>query len=538
MAFTYMVEVDWARDGNFGFASADISDYVESFTCSHGMTAPGQNFAPPSSCTVVLRDPDSDFLIGQFLGGAFSQALKRGLLLRIRVTDGVTTWTLWQGKIDQVQYPFANREDAPLEGVGVTLLCRDPMLELLDAEFLPELMQDVTVDEPLTAIFDSGVVQYPYPAFTLDVSELDGSDVLFENTFCSFDTGVTTLAFAGDNSDAGRGVSAQQYARQLVDAEIRGRFWWDAPTGQFKFLNRHHDLTTSNTVIIPFTNLTEVSIAYANELANVINVSYQPRRIGADYTVMFTLQSLPYRLQPGETRTVTARYTTTEGAKVGALSIVPPVAGLDYAAVRFNDGTTLSRGETPGANAIDVTDEVFVAAEVYGTSTKLTLVNGSAHEIYFTTVQLRGTPLETFSTQTATGIHPQSVYDYGRLEKTFNYRLLDDDAFALSAANYLAGILGDPLERLDRVGWTVDETTKAYLGRNIGDRMTIQQLTPVARYYDGDHILVGVRHSVDGRSREHKVQWVLDLTRRTSYFILDTSELAPSGANTEATLAF
>ncbi|MCC6615941.1 MAG: hypothetical protein IT320_20895 [Anaerolineae bacterium] len=536
--FTYMIEVDWGRNATFGHASADITDYVESFTCGHGMTAPGQNFAAPAQATIALRDPDSDFLVGRFLGGAFSQLLKRGLLVRIRMTDGVTTWVLWQGKLDEVQYPSVNRQDAPGEGVGVTLTCRDAMLELLDAEYSPTLLLDASIGEALTDIFDSGVVQWPYPAFTLDVSELDGSDTLFENTFCNFDTGYTTIAFLGDNADAGRGVSAQQYARQLIDAEIMGRFWWDAPTGKFKFLDRLHDLTVSTSQLITIPgNVIEAPLSYAAQLANVINISYQPRRIGADNTVLFTLQSLPYRLQPGESRVLTARYATEEGVKVGALEIVPPLPTVDYAAVYYDDGTTLSRGDTAGSNAIDATNDVYVGFEHGASSAKLTIVNRGVHEVYLTTLQLRGTPLETFSTMTATANNPQSIYDYGRVEKTINIRLLDDDALAQGAANLLAAKWGDPVERVDRLSYIVTPATKTYLSLDVGERITVQQLTPVARYYDADHIVVGIRHSVNASARQHRVDLILDLTQRLSYFILNTSELAPSGANTEAVLA-
>lgn len=538
MAFTYIIQVDWGRDGTFGHASADISAYVESFTCGHGMSAPGQSFAQPSQATIVLRDEDSDFLVGAFLAGTFSQLLKRGLLVRIRVTDSVTTWTLWQGKIDQIQYPVTNREQSPLSSIGVTLVCRDAMLELLDAEYQPPLLTDVTVDVALTEMFDSGVVQWPYPAFTVGVSLIGGSDVIYENTVCDFETGVTTLAFAGDNADSGRGVSAQQYARQLVEAEIMGRFWWDAPTQTFKFLNRHHDLTASTAALITIPGtMTEMSIAYASELANVVNISYEPRRIGAVGTVLYTLQSTPYRLAAGENRVVTARYATEEGAKVGALTIIPPVPGLDFTAVRYEDGTTLARGDDVTGNSIDATAQVYVGAVAGATSAKLTLINQGEKDVYVTLLQLRGTPLETYSTMTATGINAQSVYDYGRVEKTLNLRLLDDDALAEGAAKLLAARWGDPVERVEKLAYIVSDSTKTYLSRNIGDRITVQHLTPVSRYYDADHILIGVRHRVNASTREHRVEWVLDLTQRSSYFIIGTSEIAPSGANTEAVIA-
>lgn len=536
--FNYLVYVDWGRDGTFGHASANISSYVSEVRCHHGMNQTRQRVASPAECTIRLVDPNSNFLVGLFLAGTFSQLLKRGLLVRVRVTDGATTWTLWEGKIDTVSYSGVSPNQDAVGAFTVTLTCRDPMLELLDAEYFPTLMQGVTTDEPLTALFDSGAIQYPYPGFILDVSELNGTDVLFENTFTNFETGVTTLSYVGDIADAGRGVSAQQYVRDAVEAEIGGRFWWDAPTGKFKFINRHNDPYASTSVIIPFTNLTEANLAYANELTTVVNLSYRPRRVGTAGTVIYTHNSLPYKLAPDESREITARYSTTEGAKIGALTVIPPVAGTDYSAVYYEDGTTLSKGDTAGANAKEATHLVSCYAFPGASSCKLLMRNVHTQDVYLTALQIRGTPLESFASETVTAIDPQANYDYGRIEQTFNIPLLDDAQFAQSAANHLLSKLSDPETRLTSVRWIVTSGTKTYLSRNIGDRITFQQLTPVARYHDSDYILIGVTHSINARDGRHEVTWLLDWHRRQSYFVLNTSKLAPSGANYETVLAF
>ncbi len=521
---TYTIECDWARDGTFSHAQADITAYVEAFSLTAGMDDGYDEFAPPAQCTLGLVDPAGDWLPDA--GGTFAGLIGRGVLVRVRASDGVDTYTLWQGSLLDAQITIDRYADAD-RAHRLTLIARDPMLGLLDAEYFPPLTLDAATDTLLDAIFDSAVVFYPYSPFILDATPLDSSTTLFDNTFTAFEAGQTVVPFAGDNADAGRGVSAQGYARSVVATEAGGRFFWDARAGCFVLHNRHHDALETSALTLTAANLIDAQPRYLEDLANAITVTYAPRAVGAPGTTLYELPNVPTRLRAGEQRTFTARYATTEGVKVGALSLMLPVAGVDYTAVlpstSFDSGA-LRRGEIT-LTGTDATSSIAVYVEPGAASARITVTNGGAHEVYLKRLSLRGTPLETFERASAIAQAAASIAAYGRVERNLQIDLLDDDEFAQQFAWTLAARFAAPLFRLASVSIMVeadDPVTWAALGLTIGDRVTI---TDSASGHDRDYLITGERHQIDARARQHRLTWMLKPADRDLLFLLDASLL-------------
>lgn len=521
---TYTIECDWSRNTTFSHAQANITAYVESFSLTSGMNDAYDEFAPPAQCTLRLIDPDGEWL--PEAGGTFAGLVARGVLVRVRASDGTTTHTLWRGSMVDVQIDIDQAADAD-RAHRLTLIARDPMLALLDAEYAPPLALGATTNALLMTLFESAVVLHPYPPFILDASLLDSSKLLFFNSITAFETGQTVIPFAGDNADSGRGVSAQGYARSIVAAEAGGRFFWDARAARFTFHNRHHDALESSALALTSADLIDAQPRYLEDLANAVTVTYAPRAVGAPGTTLYALPNVPTLLRAGEQRLFTARYATSEGVKVGALTVIQPLAGADYAATLPDtsyDSGALRRGEATLTGA-DATDVLSVYAEPGAASARITVVNTGTADVYLTFLRLRGTPLETFERASALAQNAASIATHGRIERNLQIDLLDDDDFADQFARTLAARFGEPLFRLASASLMVetdDAVTWAALGLTIGDRVTI---TDSASGHDRDYLIVGERHQVDARARQHRLTWVLKPADRDPLFLIDTSLL-------------
>lgn len=524
---TYRVMVDWGRTGLFDHALSNISAYVSGIQCAWGIQTPGENFAQPSSAQVTLTDRYRDFVIGDFLAGAFSQLLRKGTLIKIEVIYP-GSYPLYIGKIEDVRYPPGNEKDAPVEGHTVTLVCTDPMLQFLDAEYFPKLYEDIATGDALKVLFDDAVVMWPYPPFILDASVLDGPDTLYENTMTNFAQGRTVIPAWGDNSDSGQGVSAQGEARKIVAAELGGRFFWDGPTGKMVYTDRLNDLLIGPVQQIQAEEISSVTPVYGPNLTNSVTLTYSTFTIDDGISVLYEHPSLPMRLAPGEERTITGRYTGSEHERVGAKSIEPAQMHTDYAASKLEQGKRPERGEDLTNVGEDVTARVGCFFEYGSASCKLTVKNPNAFEVYIYKLQVRGVGIRSTTRNTVTETDPASVHKYGRYDTPVTLELVRDDEFAISAARWLAYKSSDPGLFWNACQFTVTaDFNFARLFVNAGDKVTLQRFNSEGnlQYYDSDHIVIGISHAIDPREGRHVLGWVVEAVERLNLFILDSSLL-------------
>src|SRR5574343_951346 len=98
MATTFDVMVDWAADGNYTGANDDITQYVEDCQIRLGFGDEFRHVANICSCVLTL-DNTSKLFSPAFATGALYGNLVPGRTVRVRGTDGSTTWTLFLGEI-------------------------------------------------------------------------------------------------------------------------------------------------------------------------------------------------------------------------------------------------------------------------------------------------------------------------------------------------------------------------------------------------------------------------------------------------------
>jgi hypothetical protein len=380
------------------------------------------------------------------------------------------------------------------------------MHRLLDAKYNARLLQNVRVDEALMALFDVPTVPYPYDKsfWILNYSAL-GSAALYENRITNFEQALTTLAWAGDIVEKEGGGRAQSYLRQMVSAEVGGRFWWDARNGEFRFQNRHWDARQTTIANFDSTSFTGVPAAFGDDVANVITVDYEPRSLGTPASVLWTAES--FTLPAGESRDLTARYNDPDNpdARVAATDIIQPVRGTDYAAT---------------VNGVDATSDLTVSVEVSASSSKITVLNNSLYEATITLLRLRGTPLTTYKRQQAEALDAASIAAYDRKPKPLNLPALNSTDFADGVARYTLAKFKDAFSRWKSAQFIANDSEalrNAALDRTIGDKV---RLSDGYSGHDSVYIIVGERHAVNAAEGKHETTWTLKPTERERFWKL------------------
>ena len=445
--------------------------------------------------------------------------LKRGVLVRLKATYNDTTYTLWNGHIINTTV-----QPGAYHSRFVTLECEDPMVELLDSEYMPALQTNVTTDVALATVFDTATLVYPYKhAYWVlgfgGYSELDSSTTLFNHVNTSFETGKTTLIYVGDNADKGLGVSAQGFLRDIVAAEAGGRFWWDGRNAYFVFHNRHHDLSNT-TIVATFTSadFEDAQSMYGKDLVNDVTVNFEPRSVGTAGSVLWSDSSVPFLVGDGEQRRVSARYNNPNapGSRCGGQDMIPMSATTDYIANSASDGT--------GTN---LTDNVALSVTYNASSAEIVINNDSGYvgyhqPFYITFLQVRGTPLTVHEAAFANAFDGQSQIDNGVVKKEYNLRAINDLDTAQQFANWWIGRYKNPLSRFESVSFTTsknDDMQGYALSLKVADKIAVSD---TFTGHSGNYVIVGEQHSLEaGEDMLHKVTWVLKLDLKAIGWVLE-----------------
>ena len=518
---------------NAGNALDDISQYVISVNYHYGfaeqldfnVAALFEGMAEPAECTIELDNSNWDFL-PEDSGATFYELFGPGMLVKVQAEVDNTTYPMFIGRLKRVALgvnPYGQRR--------AHLTVQDISYELLDAEYLPELQTNVTVDRAIAPIFEKGLVPWPYAGrfWLLGVpgsSELGETTRLYVDTLMHFDTARTTLGYAGDNLDNGMGVSAQGAIRDYVAAEAGGRFFYDARTATYKFHNRAYDVLNRG-IAASFTESDflpepETMYTYGDGIINALTVSYEPREASDDIVVLWSYDGT-ITLRPGESRTLTVRYRDPDNpdARVGATNVIPPVYNVDFTA-RNENGTLVGVGY------------IGTAVQAYGDRAELTLNNGSARShdtIIISNLRLRGKAIKAYAQQQAFATDPVSIAAYERRDSPpFYLRAVDDADFAQQVANWYVNRFSRPIARYAYVSFEAlqsDTLMGHALRLNVGDHINISH----ARIgHDKDYVIVGMMQSF--RLGSHRVRLVLAPLDRTTYWLLGVPGSSELGETT------
>lgn len=496
--------------GDASNAYDDVTAYVrDSVSFTDGLPR-DDDFCAPSSFLAQL-DNTSDFWNPNNVSSPVYGKFKRGLLMQFEAERSGTMYPLWRGTIARLGF---TGED----GVNpiATLEAEDAALLMTDSEYTPRFLENVRVDEALKDVFDSGAFIWPYTgAFgVLDAtgySELDSAFILFEERLTDFREADTTLPYAGDNIDRGSGTNVQMYLRELLACEAGGRFFYDAPTGKYVFHNRLRDVELDLTEWTPGNPLDYPvpEWVWGDDVINHVDLFYETRLIGDPLTVVYTYEDVPISLAAGKSRTINARFTSTDTeAQIAVKDGVFPAAGTDWDAAY-----------TDGAMESALTALVFYVEWAANTA-KITVTNFTGRPVDITLLQLRGTPITVTKAQQVTSRVPLSIAQHGLHKLSLNVRSINDETFAQQYADVRAQRQSDPIKQLRTIAFAADESTDSedmVLSAKVGDVLNVDAGDGASKY-----LVLARNHQIAVDSEFHMVSYTVKAFVRPNVIILDS----------------
>lgn len=469
-----------------------------------------------------IGDETCDLTIDDFSVKAtplYAGIVRPGTMLRLKATYNGTTKTLYQGKIAKGSKRFGIQPmSGNVLGQSVSMTASDAMIQLLDAaDYIAPLLIDTTPDQPIQRLFDDGIIRWPYAnAWVLDAqgnSELGITTTLYEHDVTSLETGITELDYAGDFANRGTGVNAQTYIRDMVSAEMGGRFYYQPRDGQFVFINRHHDIQTDTSLATYTTDMfLNMDYVYGDDLVNDVTIIYNQRRVGDPGTVIWALENVPLRLTAGTTRSFSVRYQDPDNPthKIGATGIIPPVPSIDVHVLDSEDAD----GEIIPLNA---------SADLHANNGRLSITNSTGVDAWIHRLQVRATPL-IWVEDSVHSIESTSTVQNDKYPRVIEVRAVSDVNLVQDYADLIVRKFGNPVARIGGVTFKATQDTTSIVAardRTIGDRITI---TDDYTAHDADYVIVGESHQFDAQSGNHLTSWVLKpITQREIYWELETA---------------
>lgn len=521
---TYEIAIDIGRNNTYAHAQSNVTAYlIGDIKWTNGLRKWDDEFGQPQRMTFTL-DNSTGVFDPERAAATYYNLILRGMLVRLRATFSATTYTLFIGKIDKIAY-----DNTRYGNKTVTVSVRDLLPDLLEAEYSPTLLEDVRTDEAIQAIFDAGVFVFPYAGNFWILDSTTNSVLGTSTTLADFsssvtlDEGKTTLPFAGDTFGGDRGISVQTSLRQIVAAECGGRFWYNTRTGSFTFHNRHRDINPTIDATLTDDDFENWDYLSQEDVLNRVIVRYQPKSIGAVGSVVWQQEDV-VGIDGNETRTISATYrsTSAEPAKVSVIEGIQPIISTDYVMNTAEDGT--------GTNVVG---GVSVSAEFKANKAIISITNSMGTRVYFTRLQLRGTPLYTYDPENAEVVDADSLASYDLSAKTIDIPALSDAVLAQSYAGYLVRVNRAPSTRINSINFTANKSdtqmTRA-LSFTVGDAITIN----AARVgHNSSYIIVGEQHSVKtGGEHTHTTTWILKPAEKNRVWILGTTGFSELGTTT------
>lgn len=188
MATTVSVEVDFTNDGTW----VDITAYVLHVKTSQGILEdrPDLLTAGIGTLTLILNNKDKRFSPA-YTSGPYYGNLLPNRPVRLRATDGVTTWDVWTGFVREID-PNPGETGPYL----ARMKCEDALGQLYAAKFSVPLQQDETGDTILKKVLaEAYKTGRASGAFTFKESVTLGDRVVINGTPFNFVPSLT----GGDN---------------------------------------------------------------------------------------------------------------------------------------------------------------------------------------------------------------------------------------------------------------------------------------------------------------------------------------------------
>lgn len=464
----------------------DISSYVMSAMWQLGMGASLDNVAAEGTATVQVRNTSGEFSYEKstsFLYGGppfasqstAAQAAyypydwptakyKLGVLSTIEIQDEVTgNWSeVWRGFLNKVD--VGTGASSPV----ATLTMTQGLFKFSDIKLDMNVLQNVTADEIITALINSGWVTAALPnqaaigktqirsEFTYDVvSSLD--------TYL-LDAGLAAYAFSGDDWSADS-TSPVDVIRDLMTVE-QGLFFVDR-VGRVRFLHRDRIYSTASTepadIELDDSDVNAQKYDATQGLINSVTVEYSPKEI-VEGTLWTSKE--PFVVNPGAPLRVTAKLESPDRTKLTAISVNSFFAPTN-ASIRTV--TDMAGNVLPSTNVRIMTSlrngEVDMAIQNFDKSpVKVSII-------------LKGTMLMTYAGMSTTVNYELGQVGIGAQGESVSSKLLSDLVSARQLGEYILQLKGHQYATFSQFTITSRDATwlQRILTTTIGSRIKMRE---------------------------------------------------------------
>jgi hypothetical protein len=495
MPTTWIIAVDWDRNGDYSGTYDDVTNRVISAKWFLGMRKLYEEIADETSLDLVLDNVDRRYSPDYSSSPLFGKVVPQRPV-RIQSNDGTTTRTHWIGWINTIE-PAVNKNGKrtiQLTAIGAMqfLKAAESNLELQENkrtdQIIAELIKEVVIPPALNRAWVLGRVGNSELGLTTYLADTSAYSVL--------DTGALTLGMAGDNWVVQGGASDQEKdsfdvyrAIKDISAAEHGKFQFDRE-GKALLWNRHHLLQGATSQATFDDTMTDMAYTYAelDECKNEIIVVCHPRKMGTTANdILWELEDAIIRVEPGKTREVYIKYEDEGKNRIGGRDVT-------VTDVEFESGTAT----------------VIVDAKANGAELKL-VNNGTVAAIVKKCI-IRGRKITDSGEMEAKAIDQSSIIDYGRRTLRLNLPSID----SLEHAQYIADFERD---RRGQPRGTVAAVTVASHGkkgggqhahqfaRTLGDLITIQE---TQTGHDKNYYVIGEAHELTNSATLWKTTWYLE----------------------------
>ncbi|MCZ7540150.1 MAG: hypothetical protein M5U29_09590 [Anaerolineae bacterium] len=405
MAVTFTVEMDWSADGTW----TDETARVRRVRARAGFARAREPVAAPGVCELVLDNHDRRFSPGN-AASPLAGKLLPGRAARLCASEGGDTWTLFCGTIARI---------APEAGAwpgAVTITCTDGIARLARARVSVPHTDAVPAAE---AVSDLVSAVYTPPALSI----ADNGD---------------SLAHYGRSWEPER-VTALDALEDICRA-VYGRFWV-ARDGTVTFWSRCQQQDPSvSAALVSGTGASAAPLDAldvtldAESVINHAQVTVYPVETVGSLQVLWTARTV-LRVAPGQTRTLYAPFHDENGARVGALDVLAPVATTDYAVNDRADGSGYDYTGSP---------HFALSAAIEATRVAITLTNTAIGPLYVTRLQVRGKPIRVYDPITLDAGDASSQASFEERSLALDLPMQPDPVFGQAYAEYLVGRFKTP----------------------------------------------------------------------------------------------
>jgi hypothetical protein len=455
--------------------------------------------AAPSSGRVRLRGADR-----AYSPEAAAQPLLPGMPVRIQSVDEASvTRTHFTGYVERVE-PAAGALGA---GEALLVLCGRER-ELRERRVWLPPQTGKRTDLLIQAVLEAARLRDPLIGDRLQIGlsgqATIGSAKLAGTPFsAALQTGRSSFDYAAvDELD---GLTAADALAEILLAE-RGRLY-TRRDGAFVFLNRHYGLTAAPALTAFSNDMDGLAYVYGAELVNAVRVRVTPRSTGTAGSVLWQATAA-LRVEPEQPRTVLARFRDPQGQAWGAVSVIPPLAVVDFSANSRADGT----GE-------DVTARVRVRLVDWSTNAaRLEVLYSGVGAVVVTALRLRGTPLHIGDSLLVEHQDAGSVALYGLHSREWRSAAFTRAEEAEEMARWMVAARKTPRGRVQAMTLHAPQHQAAMLERTLFDRVSIHE---TQTGHSAVYHIVGEAHEVDRGGYRHRVRWLLDRADE-GFFLIGT----------------